>query len=364
MNIRSNIVHSQIDIHAPYGGVFPALAKREHAKNLVPVCLRALDEAGYEISESTLADAPEDAQEDIARILEREPELFATMLDALPLARPDIDAIAVTHGPGLEPALWVGINFARALATLWDLPLVPVNHMEGHILSGFSKGNIFPLGSNIIPFPSLALLVSGGHTELILMHDLFSFEFIGGTRDDAVGEAFDKVARVLDLPYPGGPAISKLADNAPPRKDEDISFPRPMLHSGDYDFSFSGIKTSVLYAAKKLETLSEATKHIFAREFQDAVIDVLLKKTIAAAKEYGVRSIVLGGGVSANEALREAFTKEVAEALSDISLHLPDKAATTDNAAMIGLSGHFRFLRGDTVDPEHISAHGNLSLEE
>jgi N6-L-threonylcarbamoyladenine synthase len=364
MNIRSNIVHSQIDIHAPYGGVFPALAKREHAKNLVPVCLRALDTAGYELSEDTLADAPEDIQEDIAHILEREPELYAAMLDTLPFARPEIDAIAVTHGPGLEPALWVGINFARALATLWELPLVPVNHMEGHILSGFSKGNTFPLGSDIISFPALALLVSGGHTELVLMHDLFSFEFIGGTRDDAVGEAFDKVARVLDLPYPGGPAISKLADNAPPRKDADISFPRPMLNSGDYDFSFSGIKTSVLYAAKKLETLSEATKHIFAREFQDAVIDVLLKKTIAAAEEYSVYAIVLGGGVSANAALREAFIKEVAKALPNISLHLPDKGATTDNAAMIGLAGYFRLLRGDTVKPEYIVAHGNLSLEE
>ncbi|MBC8465017.1 MAG: tRNA (adenosine(37)-N6)-threonylcarbamoyltransferase complex transferase subunit TsaD [Parcubacteria group bacterium] len=364
MNIRSNVVHSQIDVHAPYGGVYPSLAKREHAKNLVPVCLRALDEAGYEMSESTLADAPEDVQENIEHILEREPELYAAMLDALPLARPDIDAIAVTHGPGLEPALWVGINFARALTTLWGLPIVPVNHMEGHILSGFSKGNTFPLGSHVVPFPSLALLVSGGHTELVLMHDLFSCTFIGGTRDDAVGEAFDKVARVLDLPYPGGPAISKLANDAPPRTDEDISFPRPMLHSGDYDFSFSGIKTSVLYAAKKFEALSETTKRVFAREFQDAVIEVLVKKTIAAAKEYNVHALILGGGVSANTALRDVFTQAVAEELPDISLHLPDKRATTDNAAMIGLSGYFRFLRGDTVDPEHVSAHGNLSLEE
>jgi len=137
-----------------------------------------------------------------------------------------------------------------------------------------------------------------------------------------------------------------------------------MSNSGDYDFSFSGIKTSVLYAAKKIEVFSDDMKHVFAREFQDAVIDVLLKKTIAAAKEYGVHAIVLGGGVSANTALRDAFTKEVAEELPDISLHLPDKAATTDNAAMIGLSGYFRLLRGDTVDPEHVSAHGNLSLEE
>lgn len=364
MHIRSNVVHSQIDIHAPYGGVYPSLAKREHAKNLVLVCLRALDEAGYEMSESTLADAPEDVHEDIARILEREPELYTAMLDALPLARPDIDAISVTHGPGLEPALWVGINFARALATLWGLPLVPVNHMEGHILSGFTRGNTFTLGSTVVPFPSLALLVSGGHTELILLHDLFSCEFLGGTRDDAVGEAFDKVARVLDLPYPGGPVISKLADEAPLRADDDITFPRPMLHSGDYDFSFSGIKTSVLYTAKKCEALSNDMKKIFAREFQDAVIEVLVKKTIMAAKEYGVHALVLGGGVSANTALRDAFTQTVADELPDIFLHLPDKSATTDNAAMIGLAGYFRFLRGDTIEPEHITAHGNLSLEE
>ncbi len=364
MHIRSNIVHSQIDIHAPYGGVYPSLAKREHAKNLVPVCLRALDDAGFEIPENTLENAPEDVQEDIARILEREPELYAAMLEAVPLARPDIDAIAVTEGPGLEPALWVGINFARALATLWGLPLVPVNHMEGHILSGFSKGNTFPLGSHIVSFPALALLVSGGHTELVLMHDLFSCTFIGGTRDDAVGEAFDKVARVLDLPYPGGPAISKLTDEAPPRADDDIVFPRPMLNSGDYDFSFSGIKTSVLYAAKKFETLSADMKRIFAREFQSAVIEVLIHKTIAAAKEYGAQAIVLGGGVSANEALRGAFVKVVESELPDVSFHLPDKSATTDNAAMIGLAGYFRLLRGDTVEPEHIIAQGNLSLGE
>ena len=363
MHIRSNIVHSQIDVHAPYGGVYPSLAKREHAKKLVPVCLRALDDAGYGLSETTLADAPEDIQEDIARILEREPELYAAMLEAVPLARPDIDAIAVTEGPGLEPALWAGINFARALATLWGLPLVPINHMEGHILSGFSKGNTFPLGSRTISFPTLALLVSGGHTELVLMHDLFSSTFIGGTRDDAVGEAFDKVARVLDLPYPGGPAISKLADEAPPRADDDITFPRPMLNSGDYDFSFSGIKTSVLYAAKKCGTLSADMKRVFAREFQDAVIEVLIHKTIAAAEEYGAQAIVLGGGVSANEALRGACVKAVESELPDISLHLPDKSATTDNAAMIGLAGYFRFLRGDTVEPEHIVARGNLSLE-
>ncbi|NTV44729.1 MAG: tRNA (adenosine(37)-N6)-threonylcarbamoyltransferase complex transferase subunit TsaD [Candidatus Yonathbacteria bacterium] len=360
--VRANVVHSQIDIHAPYGGVFPTLAKREHAKNLVPVLSEALDKAHIITDGAYVRNLPEDSIVHLKTLFEREPDLFAAFLDGIPADMPSIDAIAVTHGPGLEPALWVGVNFARALATVWQKPLIPVNHMEGHILSAFVEGDTFTFGADTIEFPLLALLVSGGHTELQLMHDMFSYEKVGQTRDDAAGEAFDKVARVLGLPYPGGPEISRLAAEAPAPSPDDIVFPRPMIDSGDYDFSFSGIKTSVLYAAKKLPNMTDDVKRVFARAFQEAAVDVLSRKTVAAAREYGARTIVLGGGVAANTALRKRMETLVTE-LPDITLFLPDTSATTDNAVMIGIAGAFRYFRGDTARPDDVRAQGNLALE-
>jgi N6-L-threonylcarbamoyladenine synthase len=361
--VRANVVHSQIDVHAPYGGVFPTLAKREHARNLVPVLLQALSEARI-VPDGTCADTlPDTAKNRFRELFSHEPELADAFLAGVPISLPDIDAIAVTHGPGLEPALWVGINFARALAELWDKPLVPVNHMEGHIFSAFVTDDEFVVGADTIDMPLLALLVSGGHTELRLMRDMFSYELVGQTRDDAAGEAFDKVARVLGLPYPGGPEISRIASEAPAPSATDIVFPRPMLGSGDYDFSFSGIKTSVLYAAKKIPDMDETTKRVFARAFQDAVVDVLVKKTLAAAREYGARTIVMGGGVAANDTLRTELAGAVARELTDVCVRLSGRAATTDNAVMIGVAGTFRYLRGDTVRPDDLKAVGNLVLE-
>src|SRR3989338_8222098 len=244
--ILGNSLASQAALHAQYGGVFPNLAKREHAKNLVPMLEVTLREAGNLhphkgesfVLQRTL----------LCRILEREPELH----ERLPVflgkyGKPDVDAIAVTHGPGLEPALWVGINFAKALSLIWDVPIVAVDHMEGHILSAMieERGKEFSIFN--FQFPVLALLISGGHTELVLSKSWMQYERIGETRDDAAGEAFDKVARLIDLSYPGGPEISRLAKEAREKNIvPDFKFTRPMRHDKGFDFSFSGLKTAVL----------------------------------------------------------------------------------------------------------------------
>ena len=207
--ILGDALFSQVDIHREYGGVFPAVAKREHAKTLVTMLGHALSEAGLQKAhETTLSEAVQAALSDILSHESGLAEELITFLEKY--ARPNVDLIAVTSGPGLEPALWVGINFARALARVWDIPVVPVNHMEGHVLSSLFDGSTIPN----LTFPSIALLISGGHTELALMHDWTTYELVGQTRDDAVGEAFDKVARMLGLPYPGGPEISRLAREA------------------------------------------------------------------------------------------------------------------------------------------------------
>ena len=211
--VLGNALLSQVDIHKEYGGVFPALAKREHAKNLVPILESALEEA--QMLREDLQVIPDEARSNLSKILEREPGLeeqfFNFILECEP---PAIDAIAVTSGPGLEPALWVGINFARALSVVWHKPIVSVNHMEGHILSALSSYQGEALIIKGVAMPVLGLLISGGHTELVLMKEWLTYELLGQTRDDAVGEAFDKVARMLKLPYPGGPQISKLAEEA------------------------------------------------------------------------------------------------------------------------------------------------------
>ena len=254
--VLSNVVLSQVKIHEKYGGVFPALAKREHQKALVPVLTEALKRAGMLKKIKLVASIPNTQYSVLNTILEREPELLKHILKILPkLKNPNVDAIAVTYGPGLEPALWVGINFAKALSMLWGIPIIPVNHMEGHLFSPFAKGNIFSVPK--IKFPILALLVSGGHTELILVKKWGRYQKIGETRDDAAGEAFDKVARMLGLPYPGGPQISKIGKLG---KAKVYPLPRPMLNSKDFDFSFSGLKTAVLYTIKNIGKLNRQTK--------------------------------------------------------------------------------------------------------
>lgn len=349
--VLGNALYSQVETHAPYGGVFPNLAKREHERNLVPLLSSAL-------SQGKALHAEENDAKNLSDMLNREPE-FALELAAFlsEHARPDIDAIAVTVGPGLEPALWVGINFARALASAWDLPLVPVNHMEGHIiLSAATENGLAP-----VEFPTLALLISGGHTELVLMREWLSYEKIGETRDDAVGEAFDKVARMLGLPYPGGARLSALAQAMREKGgDPAFRFPRPMLNQNNFDFSFSGLKTEVRRSISDTELSNEEKGHI-AWAFEEAVADVLTQKTLGALEQYGARTLIVGGGVSANTYIRERLARECEES-GDVKLLVPPPEYATDNALMIALAGYFRARRGEFAKNESLKADGNLAL--
>ena len=341
---------SQAALHSPYGGVFPTLAKREHEKNLPIILEQAL--SGQKI---------------------------------------DVDAIAVTSGPGLEPALWTGIVFAQKLARETGLPLMGVNHMEGHLLSSLvQQGRL-----ENIQFPVLGLLISGGHTEFVLMRDWFDYEIIGKTLDDAVGEAFDKVARLLGLPYPGGPEISRLADvsrkasqELAPKKSSDllarrqspsrqgearlfssqvpaspITLPRPMLQSKNCDMSFSGLKTAALYALRG-KTLTDEEKAAFAREFEDTVGDVFVAKARKALLETGAKTFVIGGGVAANCHLRERLQTLIGNEFDDIEFLLPELSITGDNAVMIAEAALVHMLREGvpTSSGEDIRAVGNLSL--
>ncbi len=361
-NVLGNALLSQIDVHKEYGGVFPALAKREHAKNLVPILESALEEAEL-LHEDTQA-IPQEKHDVIMKLLEREPGLAEHFLEFVNETEPPaIDAIAVTAGPGLEPALWVGINFAKALALLWGKPLVAVNHMEGHILSALAENKDETLTIGNVDMPVLALLISGGHTELVLMKEWLQYQLIGQTRDDAVGEAFDKVARMLSLPYPGGPEISKLAEQS--RSDEEksdfvVTLPRPMLNENTCDFSFSGLKTAVLYLLKDKPDVSEKDKQHIAHEFENAVTEVLWKKTARALEMTGARTLVIGGGVSANKHIRRVFTQKATREFSDVALRIPAASLTTDNAIMIALAGFYRANRKEFVTD--IKANGNRSL--
>lgn len=360
--VLGNALLSQIELHKEYGGVYPALAKREHAKNLVPLLEAALSEAGLLIEDTqTMAPA---VHEKIVEILEREPgltELFLASLTEMEV--PAIDAIAVTSGPGLEPALWVGVNFARALATAWNKLLVSVNHMEGHIVSALTTSpDKITLSLPAPKLPLLSLLISGGHTELVLSKNWLSYELIGQTRDDAVGEAFDKVARMLGLPYPGGPEVSKLAERARERGGvQEFVLPRPMLHDPNFDFSFSGLKTAVLYLSKDKD-LSVEQKENLALAFEGAAADVLYAKTKRALEETGAESLALGGGVSANTHIKRVFRERLAKEMPHVSLFTPDAYLTGDNAIMIALAGYYRAKNSEFADLETLRANGNMSL--
>lgn len=368
--VLGNALLSQVEIHKEYGGVFPALAKREHAKNLVPILEAALEEA--ELLHEDKQVVSEETRAKISEILAREPGLTEAFFEFVSECEPpEIDVIAVTAGPGLEPALWVGINFAKALALLWNKPLVAVSHMEGHVLAALAYAEDESLVIKNVAMPALALLISGGHTELVLMKKWLEYELLGQTRDDAVGEAFDKVARMLGLPYPGGPEISRLAEQARVAYDQTAGFgsgntplglrlPRPMIDSGTCDFSFAGLKTAVLYSLKKIPDVSEKEKQHIAHEFENAVTDVLWKKTAQALEETGAKTLVIGGGVSANTHIRRVFTENIARDFNDVTLRIPPAELTTDNAIMIALAGYYRAVRKEFVT--EVTADGNLSL--
>jgi len=375
--ILGNALNSQASAHAAYGGVFPNLARGEHEKNLVPLLGSVLEMSRCHLDIEGAGEKQNMSRchLDMRKILEREPELYNQLVKFLKeSARPDIDTIAVTVGPGLEPALWTGINLARALASAWKVPIVAVNHMEGHILIALAsddesdrekgKGNSLHFTKTYslrpITFPLLSLLISGGHTELILSKEFGQYDVIGETRDDAVGEAFDKVARLLGLPYPGGPHISRLAESA--RKSYEVSphriLPRPMLHDPSFDFSFSGLKTAVRRLVEG-RALSESDRAAIAREFEDAATDVLFDKTRRAVEEFGVKTLVVGGGVSANANIRKrlgALTR------SGCAVFFPAPEYATDNAVMIALAGYFHAMKKEFADPANMKADGNLRL--
>ena len=305
ISIESNVIASQADIHAQYGGVIPEIAARNHSTNIIPVIKQALTEAN--------------------------------------VSHENINTLAVTQGPGLMAALHVGVETAKALAYAWEKPIIPINHMEGHIYSSLAS-------EKKIDFPILALLVSGGHTQLVLMRKHGEYDIIGETMDDAVGEAFDKVAKMLNLPYPGGPSIETTAQSG---NAEAIDFPRPMLDSTDFNFSFSGLKTAVLYYIKDNPSYN---KNDVAASFQAAAIDVLIKKTKKAIKKHSPHIVIVGGGVAANSLLRKNLHNLAKE--QKIELRVPREKTSADNAAMIGIAAMFK-----KPTKKSFIANPNLSLK-
>jgi N6-L-threonylcarbamoyladenine synthase len=348
------------------------LAKRAHAEKIVPLIIQALDEA-YLLE---VVDEIVDQKDKLSFLDEKESQLKEQIAPFFSCyQKPDIDYIAVTVGPGLEPALWVGVNTARALASIWNIPVIPINHMEGHIVTAafIIEQNESPIKRytlSDIQFPLLSLLVSGGHTELVLVEKLGSYQKIGQTRDDAVGEAFDKVARMLGLPYPGGPAVSKLAKEF---RETNITnsfvMPSPMLHSSDYDFSFSGIKTAMLYAIRDLTNqntreLNDEEKMALTCAFEDAAIEVLIKKTTKAIEEYNIQTVIVGGGVAGNTYLKSELAAILEKKFPQVTLLFPEAWLATDNAVMIGMAAMTQVISGQikTRNPEELRADGNLSL--
>jgi len=336
--VLGDALFSQAHLHAEYGGVFPTLAKREHIKNLEPLTHQALVQAGHinntETDTSTIYDIS---------------------------AKKDIAFIAVTRGPGLEPALWTGIEFAKHLGEKWNIPVHGTDHMEGHIVSALVEGDGKKYTLKAPRFPILGLLISGGHTELVLMNAWFKYQLIGRTKDDAVGEAFDKVARLLGLPYPGGPKVAEAAQKSRERNsDHGIVFPRPLQHEASCDFSFSGLKTAVLYKIKEMGQISDSDAEHIAHAFEDAARDVMVIKTRVALEDTGAETLAVGGGVSANSTIRNALTSLISEEFPHVHLGYPHKTLTGDNAIMIGMAAYIRHITG--TPPFETNASGTQSL--
>jgi len=324
ITLLKNEVATSLALHATTGGIIPENAAREQLKVILPVLKKVLKDMS---------------------------------------PQKNIDAISVTVGPGLIGSLLVGVETAKTLSYLWNKPLIPVNHLFGHIYANWlTEQNTSHIEKNLQPtsytpraitFPALALVVSGNHTDLVLMQSHKDISVLGSTRDDAAGEAFDKIGRLLGLSYPAGPMISKLAEKG---NEKAYNFPRPLMHSGDFDFSFSGLKTAVLREVKTIEHLDHATIENLCASTQTAIVEVLVHKTLKAAKEHNIRSILLGGGVAANEKLRKVLTQKTNDELPMTNLFFPKKEFCTDNGAMIAAAAFFRKKTENfeeiIVDPE------------
>lgn len=308
--VLSNVVLSQIDIHKAFGGVVPEVASRHHVYNISMVFKEAFDQADVEYQ--------------------------------------DIDLVAVTEGPGLIGSLLVGVNAAKIFALVFHKPIIGVNHLAGHIYANCIE--------NEMKFPLIALLVSGGNTELIYMKEHFDFEILGCTLDDAVGEAYDKVARVVGLPYPGGPVVDKLAHLG----EDTYHLPRVYLGNDNYNFSFSGLKSAVINLAHNAsQRQEEINVNNLCASFQNSVSEVLVSKTLKAAKEYNVLQIIVAGGVSANKGLKERFMQEA----KDFEVCIPPICYCTDNAAMIAVAGYYQFQKNPQSRKLDINANSNMELE-
>lgn len=310
VKLLSNVIASSLTLHSKTGGIIPENAAREQIKFIIPVIKEAIEKANIKISE--------------------------------------IDQIAVTYGPGLIGSLLIGVETAKALSLTWKKPLIPTNHLLGHIYANFIDEE-----QDEIEFPALGLIVSGGHTDLVLINDHQKIKWLGGTRDDAAGEAMDKIGRVLGLPYPGGPHIEKAALNGDENK---YIFPKGLIGSGDFDFSFSGLKASVIREIQK-EKLSEQRINDIAASTQKAVVDIIVRKTIKAAQKYSVKSILLGGGVAANTKLKNDLQSGIDKNGLNTKLFVPSKILCTDNGAMIAASA---FFNNEEVDFKEVNANPNL----
>ncbi len=366
--VLSNKVLSQINIHREFGGVFPNLAKREHSRNIVKIFTKCLKESNLYIEKET-----ENLKntEKIKLLLNKEEEMYLELIDLFKkIKKPNIKAIAVTSGPGLAPALWVGVNFAKAISIFWNIDIYEINHMEGHIVSAL----VFPLSEKKyilknFESPAISLLISGGHTEIISFDKIGNYKKIGQTLDDAVGEAFDKVARSLNLPYPGGPEISKIAEKARENNlkiEKEHKLPRPMLFSKNLNFSFSGLKTAVIYKIKEMQNnkINEnEIKDIISFDFENSVTEILLKKIKDAIEKTNAKSLLIGGGVIANKHIRETFTKFVKN--EAFNLYIPQNFLTGDNAFMIGVIGILKILNNKkSQNAINIQAKSNWNVEE
>lgn len=311
--VLSSIVASQVEEHKLYGGVVPEIASRRHAEAITPVVRESLEQAGLTLS--------------------------------------DIDAIAVTYAPGLIGALLVGVNFAKGLALSAGLPLVPVHHLRSHIASNY-------ITNQDLKPPFLCLVVSGGHSHIVMVEDYTKMKIIGKTRDDAAGEAFDKAARTMGMPYPGGIALDKVAEEGNPLA---FKLPRPTVSGSDYDFSFSGLKTAVINLIHNSQQKgTEVNKADICASFRYAVVDCLTTNFIKAAEDTGVKRLVIAGGVSANSLLRRTLEEECKK--RGFELYMPEKSLCGDNAAMVGAQGYYEYLSGNIADAE-LNAYATMSIE-